>query len=139
MSGLDPIERVCAGVTLLFALAGALAIATALCGCVYKGGKITEGTDLAVGLTVPGTEGAVQVNALNWLSGFRLGVAENAALTVEYSSAATNSFFGVVHSSSVKRIKAKVEPCESVGSVGRDVTDAPSAEVGVRSAEGGAQ
>ena len=110
---LDPIERVCAGVTLLFALFGALAIATALAGCVYKGGKITEGTDLAVGLTVPGTEGALQVNALNWLSGFRLGVAENAALTVEYSSAATNSFFGVVQSSSVKRIKAKVEPCET--------------------------
>lgn len=108
----DPYERVCAGVTLLFALCGALAVALALTGCVYKGGKITEGTDLAVGLTVPGTEGAVQVNALNWLSGFRLGVAENAALTVEYSSAATNSFFGVVHSSSVKRIKAKVEPCE---------------------------
>lgn len=111
--GLDPVERVCAGIALLFALTAALALAAALCGCIYRGGKITEGTDLAVGLTVPGTEGALQVNALNWLSGFRLAVAENSALTVEYSSAATNSFFGVVKSSSAKRVKARVEPCEA--------------------------
>ena len=106
-------ERVCAGVMSLFFLAAAFSLASLVCGCVYRGAKITEGTDLAIGLTVPGTEGALQVNALNWLSGFRLGVAENAALTVEYTSAATNSFFGVVQSSSVKRIKAKVEPCET--------------------------
>lgn len=109
---LDPVDRVCAGVAILFTMLGAFALAVALCGCVYRGGKITEGTDLAVGLTVPGTEGALQINALNWLSGFRLGVAENSALTVEYAAASTNSFFGVVKSSSVKRVKARVEPCE---------------------------
>ena len=85
----------------------------ALTGCVYRGAKITEGTDLAIGLTVPGTEGVLQFNALNYLSGFRLGVAENAALTVEYSTVATNSYFGVVTTETAKRIKAKVEPCET--------------------------
>ena len=95
--------------------APALAAALALCGCVYRGAKITEGTDLAIGLTVPGTEGALQFNALNYLSGFRLAVAENAALTVEYSTVATNSYFGVVTTETAKRIKAKVEPCETEG------------------------
>ena len=96
-----------------FALVFALSLA--LTGCVYRGAKITEGTDLAIGLTVPGTEGVLQFNALNYLSGFRLGVAENAALTVEYSTVATNSYFGVVKTETAKRIKAKVEPCETVG------------------------
>ena len=98
------------------ALCTLLALSLALSGCVYRGAKITEGTDLAIGLTVPGTEGVLQFNALNYLSGFRLGVAENAALTVEYSTVATNSYFGVVQTETAKRIKAKVEPCEIVGS-----------------------
>ena len=113
---LDPIERVCVGATLLSALLtflGVVALAASVCGCVYRGCKITEGTDLAIGLTVPGTEGVLQFNALNYLSGFRLGVAENAALTVEYSTVATNSYFGVVTTETAKRIKAKVEPCET--------------------------
>ena len=129
------------------ALCALLALSLALTGCVYRGAKITEGTDLAIGLTVPGTEGVLQFNALNYLSGFRLGVAENAALTVEYSTVATNSYFGVVTTETAKRIKAKVEPCESVGnaaavpgaeclvpspeddaSVGRGVPDAPSSD-----------
>lgn len=95
------------------ALCALLALSLALTGCVYRGAKITEGTDLAIGLTVPGTEGVLQFNALNYLSGFRLGVAENAALTVEYSTVATNSYFGVVKTETAKRIKAKVEPCET--------------------------
>lgn len=81
-------------------------------GCVYKGAKIIEGTDLAVGFTVPGTEGAIQFDALNWLSGFRLGVAENSGLKVKYTVAETNDYFGIVHTRVIKTIDAKVEPCE---------------------------
>ena len=106
-----------------FALVFALSLA--LTGCVYRGAKITEGTDLAIGLTVPGTEGVLQFNALNYLSGFRLGVAENAALTVEYSTVATNSYFGVVKTETAKRIKAKVEPCETSAAEG-SAAPAPS-------------
>ena len=98
--------------------AASVALSLALTGCVYRGAKITEGTDLAIGLTVPGTEGVLQFNALNYLSGFRLGVAENAALTVEYSTVATNSYFGVVKTETAKRIKAKVEPCETSAAEG---------------------
>ena len=88
------------------------ALAASMTGCLYRGCKVVEGTDIAIGLSVPGTEETLQINALNYLSGFRLGVAENAALTVEYSSAETNSYFGCVHVRTAKRVKAKVEPCE---------------------------
>ena len=129
---LDPIERVCVGATLLSALLtalGVVALAASVCGCVYRGAKITEGTDLAIGLTVPGTEGVLQFNALNYLSGFRLGVAENAALTVEYSTVATNSYFGVVKTETAKRIKAKVEPCETDAAAQSADPAAPSADL----------
>lgn len=89
-----------------------MACALALAGCVYKGAKVTEGTDLAIGFTVPGTDGAIQFDALNYLTGFRLGVAENAKLKVKYTCAETNSYLGVVTTRVYKHIDAKVEPCE---------------------------
>lgn len=96
------------------ALAAAITImALAVCGCIYKGAKVVEGTDLAVGFTIPGTDGAAQMDVLNCLSGFRLGVAENAALKVKYTVAETNDYLGVVHIRSLKTIDAKVEPCET--------------------------
>ena len=86
--------------------------ALALCtGCVYKGAKVTEGTDLAVGFTVPSSEGVLQMDALNYLTGFRLGVAENARLKVKYTCAETNSYFGIISTCTAKTIDAKVEPC----------------------------
>lgn len=94
-------------------VATALVVATCLGGCIYKGAKVVEGTDLAVGFTVPGTDGAAQMDVLNWLSGFRLGVAENAALKVKYTVSETNDYFGIVHVRSNKTIDAKVEPCET--------------------------
>jgi len=93
--------------------ATALLLGALLAGCIYRGGKVVEGTDLSVGFTVPGTDGAVQMDALNWLSGFRLGVAENAAFKVKYTVAETNDYFGVIHIRSHKTIDAKVEPCET--------------------------
>lgn len=92
--------------------ATALLLGVLLAGCIYKGAKVVEGTDLAVGFTVPGTDGAAQMDVLNWLSGFRLGVAENAALKVKYTVAETNDYFGVVYIRSWKTIDAKVDPCE---------------------------
>ena len=86
---------------------------SAAAGCVYKGAKVTEGTDLSIGLSLPATDGAAQVTVLNYLSGFRLGVAENARLTVDYTTAETNSYFGCVTIRASKCVRAVVEPCES--------------------------
>ena len=126
---LDPYERVCVGAFIIVTLLTVLGLASLVCGCVYRGCKITEGTDVAIGLTVPGTEGVLQFNALNYLSGFRLGVAENAALTVEYTTVATNSYFGVVKTETAKRIKAKVEPCETDAAAQSADPVAPSADL----------
>lgn len=86
--------------------------AALLAGCVYRGAKVTEGTDLAIGLSVPGTDGTIALDVLNYLSGFRLGVAENARLEVNYIHAETNSYLGCVTTRIYKSIDAIVEPCE---------------------------
>lgn len=105
--------RAAFGFLSLIGLLAFLAIGSLLFGgCIYKGAKITEGTDLAVGINVPASEGALQLQVLNYLSGFRLGVAENSAMTVEYSTIESNSYFGVINTSTRKDVKASVEPCE---------------------------
>ena len=97
--------------TILIIISSALALA--LAGCVYKGAKVTEGTDFSVGLSVPATDGAASMTVLNYLSGFRLGVAENCRLTVDYTSSATNSYFGIAETRTHKTVRAKVVPCEA--------------------------
>lgn len=112
-----PEERAAMGEAMLLGLGSFLAVMSflgMLCGgCVYKGAKITEGTNLILGMDVPTTEGAFQFDLLNFTTGFRLGVAENARLEVEYSTVSTNSYFGVVRTETAKHVKATVEPCET--------------------------
>lgn len=91
-------------------LVAALAICALCSGCVYKGAKVVEGTDLAVGLSIPGTDGAADLTVFNYLSGFRLGVAKDAALTVRYETAETNSWFGVCETRTAKTVEATVTP-----------------------------
>jgi len=94
------------------ALVGSLLsfFALCLCGCVYKGAKVVEGTDLAIGLNVPMSEGCLQLQALNYLNGFRLGVDRNANLALKYTVAETNSYLGVVTTRTYKTFDAAVEP-----------------------------
>ena len=105
-----------------------LALASLVSGCIYKGAKITEGVDLAVGLTVPATDGAVSLDVLNYLSGFRLGVAENARLTVNYTTAETNSYLGMVTTRTSKSVRATVVPCETDNTSGGGDADAENEE-----------
>ncbi len=105
--------RAAFGLFTLVAMAGLIALASLLSGCVYRGAKIVEGTDLAVGINVPSTEGTLQLQLLNYLSGFRLGVAENAALKMTYTTAESNDYFGVIHTRTTKQVSATVEPCET--------------------------
>ena len=116
---------ICAWLTGLALGLATLALASLVSGCIYKGAKITEGVDLAVGLTVPATDGAVSLDVLNYLSGFRLGVAENARLTVDYATAETNSYLGIVTTRTSKSVRATVEPCE-VSATAADGEDVPS-------------
>lgn len=101
------LSRVCLAALCAAALLGTLML---LSGCVYRGAKVVEGTDLAVGLSVPATDGAADLTVFNYLSGFRLGVAKDAEMTVKYSSAETNSWFGVCTTRSAKTVEATVTP-----------------------------
>lgn len=87
-----------------------VAILAVCAGCMYRGAKVTEGTDLAIGMDLPMAEGAIHFNALNYLSGFRLGIDRNAALTVKYTVHDTGSFFGCVTTDTTKTIDASVTP-----------------------------
>lgn len=96
----------------LVVMLGLISLCSLLSGCVYRGAKIVEGTDLAVGINVPSTEGALQLQLMNYLSGFRLAIAENAALTMTYSTSETNDYFGVIHTRVTKQVSATVSPTE---------------------------
>lgn len=82
-------------------------------GCVYKGAKVTEGTDLTLGVSLPAASGVAETAVVNRLTGFRLAVAENSRLKVKYMVAETNSWFGCIYTHTHKAIDATVEPCES--------------------------
>jgi hypothetical protein len=96
-----------------FAVAVVLALTLLLCGgCMYKGAKITEGTDFSAGLSIPGTEGAAEISFVNYLSGFRLGAAERSGVDCEFWGTNTFSFaWGLYESRSYKHFRAKVDPC----------------------------
>ena len=126
MKRMNATDRVAAGAAILLALVAALSLMMMCGGCLYKGGKITEGVDLAVGLTIPGSEETMQLNLVNYLSGFRLGVAEDAALTLRYTCASSNSWLGCVHTTTYKTIDATVSPCETSPTNG--VTSAEACE-----------
>lgn len=106
-------SRAAFGLFALVVMLGLISLFSLLSGCVYRGAKIIEGTDLAVGLNIPSTEGALQFQLLNYLSGFRLAVAENAALEMTYTTAETNDYLGIISTRVTKTISATVSPTET--------------------------
>ena len=94
-------------------------------GCLYKGAKVTEGVDFSAGVSIPQSEGVAQVSFVNYLSGFRFGVAENSGMSCEYFGTNTFSFaFGLYEGVQTKHFRAKVEPCEVNPANERDKEDA---------------
>lgn len=86
--------------------------ALAICGCVSRGMKITEGTDLTLGVKAPIDDGTFQVQFLNYLSGFRLAAQKDAMLFIEYSVCESNRYFGVIEINSGKHVDAILVPLE---------------------------
>lgn len=77
-------------------------------GCVYKGGKVVDGTNLAIGMKIPGTEWNVSV--LDYIGGVRVAGQDSTHITVTHEVAETNSFFGVVTTSRRSTLTADIEP-----------------------------
>ena len=88
---------------------------TALCavvsGCAYKGGKVVDGTNLAIGMTIPGTEW--QINALDYVGGVRVAGNDQTSICVSNEVIETNSYFGVVETRRHTKMTAAIEPTET--------------------------
>ena len=76
----------------------------------YSGGKIVEGTDIAVGFALPVSEGTWQIDILNYLSGYRFSFSEGAEVSCEYSMTNTTSFAGIYESTTVKTFRTDLNP-----------------------------
>lgn len=79
-------------------------------GCAYKGGKVVDGTNLEIGMSVPGTEGCWTINALSYTGGLRVCGDERTVITVTNNVAETNSYFGVVKTQRHSAMSATIEP-----------------------------
>lgn len=102
----------------------AVALCAALVGCksAYKGGKIVEGTDAFVGVNMPFSDGVVQFEALNYLSGARFSFDRNAGITFSYSITNDTSFCGMYTSHTVKHMSATLDPTMSEADTNETVT-----------------
>lgn len=97
------------------AVAMGLCVASLLffCGCAYKGGKVVDGTNLAIGITVPGTEWCI--NAVDYVAGLRVAGNDSTRIVVSNEVVETNSYFGCVTTSRHTRMTADIEPMVTDG------------------------
>ena len=83
-----------------------------LCGgCAYKGGKVVDGTNLVIGMTIPGTEWTI--NALDYVGGLRVAGNDQTSICVSNEVTETNSYFGVVENHRHSKMTATIEPTET--------------------------
>lgn len=75
-----------------------VALSVLLAGCATRT-TYTEGTSLAVGAYLP-VEGSIYgCEIASYLSGCRVSTPTNRAVTISRTSTSSNSWFGVIHSS----------------------------------------
>ena len=110
-ASLTATEKSALGMFLLWLLLAILAIGALCSGCAYKGGKIVDGTNLCIGMTIPGTEWTI--NALDYVGGVRVAGNDQTSICVSNEVAETNSYFGVVETSRHSKMTATIEPTET--------------------------
>ena len=108
-ASLTATEKSALGMFLLWPLLAILAIGALCNGCAYKGGKVIDGTNLCVGMTIPGTEWTI--NALDYVGGIRVGGNDQTSITVTNEVVETNAYFGVVRTQRHSKMTATIEPC----------------------------
>ena len=108
-------EKTSLGLIALWPLIAILAIGALFAGCAYKGGKIVDGTNLAIGMTIPGTEWTI--NALDYVGGLRVAGNDQTSICVSNEVMETNSYFGVVETHRHSKMTATIEPTETSGTV----------------------
>ena len=108
---LTNVEKASLGLFVLWPLLAILAIGALFAGCAYKGGKVIDGTNLAIGMTIPGTEWTI--NALDYVGGLRVAGNDQTSICVSNEVMETNSYFGVVETHRHSKMTATIEPTET--------------------------
>ena len=108
---LTNVEKASLGLFALWPLLAILAIGALFAGCAYKGGKVVDGTNLAIGMTIPGTEWTI--NALDYVGGLRVAGNDQTSICVSNEVVETNSYFGVIETHRHSRMTATIEPTET--------------------------
>lgn len=108
---LTNVEKAALGLFALWPILTILAIGALCNGCAYKGGKVVDGTNLCIGMTIPGTEWTI--NALDYVGGLRVGGNDQTSITVSNEVVETNSYFGVVETHRHSKMTATIEPTET--------------------------
>ena len=108
---LTNVEKASLGLFALWPLLAILAIGALFAGCAYKGGKVIDGTNLCIGMTIPGTEWTI--NALDYVGGLRVAGNDQTSVCVSNEVMETNSYFGVVETRRHSRMTATIEPTET--------------------------
>ena len=108
---LTNVEKASLGLFALWPLLAILAIGALFAGCAYKGGKVVDGTNLCIGMTIPGTEWTI--NALDYVGGLRVAGNDQTSICVSNEVTETNSYFGVVETRRHSRMTATIEPTET--------------------------
>ena len=108
---LTNVEKASLGLFVLWPLLAILAIGALFAGCAYKGGKVVDGTNLCIGMTIPGTEWTI--NALDYVCGLRVAGNDQTSICVSNEVMETDSYFGVVETRRHSRMTATIEPTET--------------------------
>ena len=108
---LTNVEKASLGLFALWPLLAILAIGALFAGRAYKGGKVVDGTNLCVGMTIPGTEWTI--NALDYVGGLRVAGNDQTSICGPNEALETNSYFGVVETRRHSRMTATIEPTET--------------------------
>ncbi len=106
--------RAAFGLFTLVAMAGLIALASLLSGCVNP----NTGTSTIIGeqLALPEISDAtdnISVRVYESIKGARVWTAKDSVVSVEYANTYTNTYFGIVETRDSMRLKVKVEPCET--------------------------
>ena len=106
---LTNVEKAALGLFALWPLLAIIAIGALCNGCAYKGGKVVDGTNLCVGMTIPGTEWTI--NALDYVGGLRVAGNDQTSITVSNEVVETNAYFGIVRTERHSKMTSTIEPC----------------------------
>lgn len=79
-------------------------------GCAYDGGRVTDGTNLAIGIIIPGTQW--KVNIADYVGGCRVAGGRQTRIVVTNEVSETNRYFGIVETRRKTKMTASVEPKE---------------------------